>query len=118
MSEGKQLSSRPSEAQPLNAARRGEVVVVAKPDRLFRSVADAASVLYSALPFGALPIIGGLPQNSSMMRLASSLPSFWAAAFKLAMCCDSAAALAGAGLDGADFALTRAVRTRVTYGIE
>src|SRR5262249_46486884 len=35
--------------------------------------------------------------------LASSFPSFCAAAFKLAMCCDSAAALAGAGLAGVDF---------------
>ena len=45
-----------------------------------------------------------------MILLASSLPSRCAAAFKLAMCCDSPAALAGAdaGLVGADFALTGA----------
>ena len=38
----------------------------------------------------------GVDQNRSMILLASSLPSRCAAAFKLAMCCDGAAALAGA----------------------
>jgi site-specific DNA recombinase len=45
VSGGKPLSSRPSGSRLLNAARRGKVVVVAKLDRLFRSVADAASVI-------------------------------------------------------------------------
>jgi DNA invertase Pin-like site-specific DNA recombinase len=38
VSGGKPLSSRPSGSRLLNAARRGKVVVVAKLDRLFRSV--------------------------------------------------------------------------------
>ena len=46
VSGGKPLVSRPAGARLLNAARRGKlVVVVAKLDRLFRSVADAASVI-------------------------------------------------------------------------
>jgi site-specific DNA recombinase len=46
VSGGKPLASRPSGSRLLNAARRGKVVVVvAKLDRLFRSVADAASVI-------------------------------------------------------------------------
>jgi site-specific DNA recombinase len=46
VSGGKPLSSRPSGSRLLYAARRGKVVVVvAKLDRLFRSVADAASVI-------------------------------------------------------------------------
>jgi DNA invertase Pin-like site-specific DNA recombinase len=46
VSAGKPLSSRPSGSRLLHAARRGKVVVVvAKLDRLFRSVADAASVI-------------------------------------------------------------------------
>jgi site-specific DNA recombinase len=46
VSGGKPLSSRPSGSRILNAARRGKVVVVvAKLDRLFRSVADAANVI-------------------------------------------------------------------------
>src|SRR5690349_8233435 len=46
VSGGKPLSSRPSGSRLLNAARRGKVVVVvAKLDRLFRSVADAANVI-------------------------------------------------------------------------
>lgn len=45
VSGGKPLSSRPSGSRLLTAARRGKVVVVAKLDRLFRSVADAANVI-------------------------------------------------------------------------
>jgi site-specific DNA recombinase len=46
VSGGKPLASRPAGSRLLNAARRGKVVVVvAKLDRLFRSVADAASVI-------------------------------------------------------------------------
>jgi DNA invertase Pin-like site-specific DNA recombinase len=46
VSAGKPLSSRPSGSRLLNAARRGKVVVVvAKLDRLFCSVADAANVI-------------------------------------------------------------------------
>jgi site-specific DNA recombinase len=45
VSGGKPLSSRPAGSRLLNAARRGKVVVVAKLDRLFRSVADAAGVI-------------------------------------------------------------------------
>lgn len=46
VSGGKPLSSRPAGSRLLNAARQGKVVVVvAKLDRLFRSVADAASVI-------------------------------------------------------------------------
>jgi site-specific DNA recombinase len=46
VSGGKPLSSRPAGARLLNAARRGKVVViVAKLDRMFRSVADAAIVI-------------------------------------------------------------------------
>jgi site-specific DNA recombinase len=46
ISGGKPLSSRPAGSRLLNAARRGKVVVVvAKLDRLFRSVADAAGVI-------------------------------------------------------------------------
>jgi DNA invertase Pin-like site-specific DNA recombinase len=46
VSGGKPLGSRPAGARLLHAARRGKVVVVvAKLDRLFRSVADAAGVI-------------------------------------------------------------------------
>ena len=46
VSAGKPLASRPAGARLLNAARRGKiVVVVAKLDRLFRSVTDAANVI-------------------------------------------------------------------------
>jgi DNA invertase Pin-like site-specific DNA recombinase len=45
VSGGKPLSSRPAGSRLINAARRGKVVVVAKLDRLFRSVADAANVI-------------------------------------------------------------------------
>jgi DNA invertase Pin-like site-specific DNA recombinase len=45
VSGGKPLASRPSGSRLLNAARRGKLVVVAKLDRLFRSVADAANVI-------------------------------------------------------------------------
>jgi DNA invertase Pin-like site-specific DNA recombinase len=45
VSGGKALSSRPAGSRLLAAARRGKtVVIVAKLDRLFRSVADAANV--------------------------------------------------------------------------
>jgi hypothetical protein len=45
-----------------------------------------------------------------MIRLASSFPSRYDAAFKLAMCCESPAALAGAdaGLVGVDITLAGA----------
>jgi DNA invertase Pin-like site-specific DNA recombinase len=43
---GKPLASRPAGRQLLAAAKRGQaVIVVAKLDRLFRSVADAATVI-------------------------------------------------------------------------
>ena len=46
VSAGKPLASRPAGSKLLAAARKGKaVVVVAKLDRLFRSVADAASVI-------------------------------------------------------------------------
>ena len=45
VSGGKPLSSRPAGSRLINAARRGKDVVVAKLDRLFRSVADAANVI-------------------------------------------------------------------------
>ena len=46
VSAGKPLSSRPAGSRLLSTARRGKmVVVVAKLDRLFRSVADAANVI-------------------------------------------------------------------------
>jgi hypothetical protein len=45
VSGGKPLSSRPAGSRLINAARRGKVVVVAKLDRLFRSVADVANVI-------------------------------------------------------------------------
>jgi len=46
VSGGKPLASRPAGSRLLSAARRGKVVViVAKLDRLFRSVADAANVI-------------------------------------------------------------------------
>ncbi len=45
VSGGKPLSTRPSGYRLLSAARRDKVVVVAKLDRLFRSVADAAGVI-------------------------------------------------------------------------
>jgi site-specific DNA recombinase len=46
VSGGKPLASRPSGSRLVSAARRGKVVViVAKLDRLFRSVADAANVI-------------------------------------------------------------------------
>ena len=52
----------------------------------------------------------GVSQNRSMIRLASSLPNRCAAAFKLAMCCESTAELAGAdaGLLVVDFTLAGA----------
>src|SRR6516164_2990019 len=52
----------------------------------------------------------GVSQNRSMILLASSLPSRCAAAFKLAICCDSPAALAGADavLVAVDFTLAGA----------
>src|SRR6516164_2824734 len=46
ISAGKPLASRPAGSKLLAAARKGKaVVVVAKLDRLFRSVADAANVI-------------------------------------------------------------------------
>src|SRR5262250_2430043 len=46
VSAGKPLASRPAGSRLLAAARKGKaVVVVAKLDRLFRSVADAANVI-------------------------------------------------------------------------
>jgi DNA invertase Pin-like site-specific DNA recombinase len=46
ISAGKPLATRPAGSRLLAAARRGKaVVVVAKLDRLFRSVADAANVI-------------------------------------------------------------------------
>src|SRR5690349_10984984 len=46
ISGGKPLASRPAGSQLLAAAKKGKaVVVVAKLDRLFRSVADAATVI-------------------------------------------------------------------------
>jgi len=46
VSGGKPLASRPSGSRLLAATRRGKaVVIVAKLDRLFRSVADAANVI-------------------------------------------------------------------------
>jgi site-specific DNA recombinase len=46
VSGGKPLASRPAGCRLMSAARRGKVVViVAKLDRLFRSVADAANVI-------------------------------------------------------------------------
>jgi DNA invertase Pin-like site-specific DNA recombinase len=45
ISGGKTLASRPAGAKLTNTARRGKVVVVAKLDRLFRSVSDAANVI-------------------------------------------------------------------------
>ena len=54
-------------------------------------------------------VANDLSQKRSMIRLASSLPNLWAAAFKLAMCWDSAAALPGAGLAGVDFPRAGAV---------
>jgi DNA invertase Pin-like site-specific DNA recombinase len=46
ISGGKPLASRPAGSQLLAAARKSKaVVIVAKPDRLFRSVADAANVI-------------------------------------------------------------------------
>jgi len=46
ISAGKPLASRPAGSKLLAAAKKGKaVVVVAKLDRLFRSVADAANVI-------------------------------------------------------------------------
>jgi len=46
VSAGKPLASRPAGCQLLAAAKKGKAVVVAaKLDRLFRSVADAANVI-------------------------------------------------------------------------
>ena len=46
ISAGKPLASRPAGGKLLTAAKKGKaVVVVAKLDRLFRSVADAANVI-------------------------------------------------------------------------
>src|SRR5215510_11785058 len=46
ISAGKRLASRPAGSRLLAAAKKGKaVVVVAKLDRLFRSVADAANVI-------------------------------------------------------------------------
>ena len=58
----------------------------------------------------SLAVANGLYQKRSMIRLASSLPSRCAAAFKLATCCDNAAALTGAdaGRAGVAFTLTGA----------
>ena len=58
----------------------------------------------------SLSVANSVYQNKSIIRLASSLPSRCAAAFKLAMCCDNTATLAGAdaGLAVADFTLAGA----------
>src|SRR5260370_39156348 len=53
ISAGKPLASRPAGSRLLAAAKKGKVVVVvAKLDRLFRSVADAANVIADFDPKG------------------------------------------------------------------
>jgi site-specific DNA recombinase len=83
VSGGKPLSSRTAGSRLLNAARRGKVVViVAKLDRLFRSVADAANVIadFDKTSIELIAIAEGFdmttPYGRAMAQMASVLPGW------------------------------------------
>jgi site-specific DNA recombinase len=80
VSGGKPSASRPAGSRLLNAARRGKVVVVAKLDRLFRSVADAANVIadFDKRGIELIAIAEGFDMTSPYGRAMAQMASVFA----------------------------------------
>jgi DNA invertase Pin-like site-specific DNA recombinase len=80
VSGGKALATRPAGSQLLQAARQGRVVVVAKLDRMFRSVADAANVIadFDKKGIELIAIAEGFDMTSPYGRAMAQMASVFA----------------------------------------